>query len=52
MGHRLGIENIRGYLVIILPVVMAEHVLILFFTCSQHNQLDIVLAQFIQNTLN
>ena len=31
---------------------MAEHILVPLFSGSQHNQLDIVLAYFVQNTLD
>ena len=52
VGKCIGVENIGGNLVRILPVKVAEHILIALLTGTQYDKLNIIPAQFIHHICN
>ena len=52
MGQLIGIVNVRGNLSGVLPRKMAEHVLILWISCSQYHDLHRVLAELVHHIIN
>ncbi len=52
MADFIGIVDLCGHLIMVLPVVMPEHILILLIAGSQHHELDIVLTELIHDALD
>ena len=52
MADFIGIVNLCGYLIMVLPVIVTEHVLVLLIPGTEHHELDIILAELIHDTLD
>ena len=52
MADFIGIINLRGDLIMVLPVIVTEHVLVLLIAGTEYHELDIILAELIHDALD
>ena len=52
VGQRVRVINVGGHLVAVLPVKVAEHILVALLAGPQYHQLDVVLAEFVHDIGN